>query len=74
MPHLTPKAETFTNTRNLKILTRCIKYISPPLDTKNTFKIWRSWATHIKGVGVKVEIYMLILYERVFNFLQAAEC
>ena len=34
--------------RNLKILTRCIKYISPPLDTKNTFKTWRSGATHIK--------------------------
>ena len=29
--------------------------------------------TRFKGVGgVKVEIYMLILYERVFNFLQAA--
>ena len=24
------------------------KYISPPLDTKNTFKTWRSGATHIK--------------------------
>ena len=34
--------------RNLKILTRCIKYIFPPFDTKNTFKTWRSEATHIK--------------------------
>ena len=29
-------------------LTFYMEYISPPLDTKNTFKTWRSGATHIK--------------------------
>ena len=50
MPSFGPKSWNIYQyfSRNLKILTRCIKYISPPLDTKNTFKTWRSGATHIK--------------------------
>ena len=51
MPSFGPKSwniyQSFS--RNLKILTKCIKYISPPLDTKNTFKTWRSGATQIKS-------------------------
>jgi len=47
MPLFGPKSWNIYQyfSRNLKILTRCIKYISPPLDT---FKTWRSGATHIK--------------------------